>query len=199
MIKNIVFDLGNVLVKWIPETFMYGYSEAEKEFFRKEIYYSENWLRFDRGELSEQELDELVCSRIPAAYHEGAKKLVRWYDMSSQIEGMEQLVSELKNKGYNIYILSNTSKAFYKYKELFPVIKLFDGTFISADYGVLKPDKKIFRLFCEKFSVIPSECVFIDDTAVNVKSAMEMGFAGIVFSGDVKELKNEFARMKIIE
>ena len=82
---------------------------------------------------------------------------------------------------------------------VFVPVPLVDGAFVSADYGVLKPDKTIFNLFCEKFSVIPSECVFIDDTSVNVKSAAEMGFAGIVFSGDVNELKNEFARLKIIE
>ena len=199
MIKNIVFDLGNVLVKWVPENFIKDYSEEEKELFRKEIYYSENWLRLDRGELSEDELWKLICGRVPEQYYADVKKLIRWYDMSSQIEGIEDLVRRLKNQGVKLYILSNTSKVFYRYKELFPVIKLFDGAFISADHGVLKPDKQIFRLFCEKFSIIPSECVFIDDTAVNVKSATEMGFAGIVFSGDVKELKNEFARLGIIE
>ena len=110
---------------------------------------------------------------------------------------MEELIKELKDIGYKIYLLSNTSKAFYKFKELFPVIKHFDGTFISADYGVLKPDKRIFRLFCEKFSVLPSECVFIDDMPANVKSATEEGFAGIWFKGDAEELKKEFARLGI--
>ena len=61
--------MGNVLVKWVPETFMKGYSETEKELLGNERYYSENWLRLDRGELSEDELTELVCSRIPEKYH----------------------------------------------------------------------------------------------------------------------------------
>ena len=199
MIKNIVFDLGNVLVKWIPETFLAGYSESEKEMFRKAIYFSENWLRLDRGELSEDELFELICSEIPERYRADVKKLVRWYDMSGQIEGMEQLVLKLKAKGYRLYILSNTSKVFYRFKELFPVIDHFDGAFVSADHGVLKPDKQIFRLFCQHFSVSPKECVFIDDTAVNVESATEEGFAGVVFNGNADELKKELVNLGIID
>jgi len=195
MIKNIVFDMGNVLVKWVPETFMKDYSEQEKDIFGKEIYYSENWLRLDRGELSEEEITQLVCSRIPECYHVDAKKLIRWYDMSSQIDGMEQLVLRLKNKGYKIYLLSNTSKAFYKFKESFPVIKHFDGTFISADYGILKPDRQIFRLFCNKFSLLPDESVFIDDSPANVKSATEEGFAGLVFNGNAEELEIELNKI----
>ena len=63
MIKNIVFDMGNVLIKWIPETFMKGCSETARELLGKEIYYSENWLRLDRGELSEEE-KRAKCSDI---------------------------------------------------------------------------------------------------------------------------------------
>ena len=197
MIKNIVFDMGNVLVKWVPETFLDGYSESEKELFRKEIYFSENWLRLDRGELSEDEITKLVCSRIPENYRADAEKLIKWYHFSSMIEGMEELVKELKDRGYKIYLLSNTSKAFYNFKELFPVIKHFDGTFISADHGVLKPDKEIFRLFCEKFSLSPSECVFVDDSQANVKSASEEGFSGIWFKGDAEELKRELVNLNL--
>lgn len=199
MIKNIVFDMGNVLVKWDPEAFMDGYSESAKELFRKEIYFSENWLRLDRGELSEEEITELVCSRVPESYRADAEKLIKWYHFSSMIEGMEELVKQLKDIGYKVYLLSNTSKVFYKFKELFPVIKHFDGTFISADYGVLKPDKEIFRLFCEKFSLSPSESVFIDDSQANVKSASEEGFSGIWFKGDAEELKMELVNLGIIE
>ena len=178
---------------------MKGYSETEKELLGKEIYYSENWLKLDRGELSEEELTELVCSRIPESYHADAKRLIRWYDMSAQIDGMEELVKELKDRGYNLYLLSNTSKVFYKFKELFPVTKSFDGTFISADYGILKPDRQIFRMFCDKFSLCPSESVFVDDSSPNVKSATEEGFAGVVFNGNADELKKEFLKLGIIK
>ena len=108
-----------------------------------------------------------------------------------------ELVKELKYRGYKVYLLSNTSKVFYSFKELFPVIKLFDGTFISADHGVLKPDKQIFRLFCKQFSLSPSECVFVDDSQANVQSASEEGFTGITFSGNAEELKMKLGRLNL--
>jgi len=191
MIKNIVFDLGNVLVRFDTESFLNGYSDIEKELFYKEIYRSENWLRFDNGDLTEDELTDTVCSHIPECYRDDAKKLIRWYDLTSQIEGMEQLVTLLKECGYKIYLLSNTSEAFHRYCKRFPVLKHFDGLFISADHHMLKPDARIFNKFCETFSLTPSECVFIDDTEANVNGAKNVGFEGIVFKSDASELKKE--------
>ena len=198
MIKNIVFDMGNVLVKYDPEYFLKDYSDFEKELFYTEIYHSDNWRKLDRGELSEEELISLVSSHIPERYHADAKKLIKWYELSTEIEGMEQLIQQLKKTGYAVYLLSNTSQAFYEFSKNISILKHFNGRFISADYGLLKPDREIFHLFCKKFSLCSSECVFIDDTPINVKSALEEGFAGIVFTGNVPMLKNELADLGII-
>ena len=197
MIKNIVLDLGNVLVKFDPEYFLKDLSDSDKELRRAEIYHSEDWLRLDRGELDEKELTDLVCSRVPERCRADAKRLMKWYDLSAPIEGMEQLVQRLKEKGYAVYLLSNTSLAFYEFSKGISALKHFDGVFISADHGLLKPDPQIFRLFCEKFSLCPSECVFIDDTLANVRSAMGEGFFGIVFTGDASVLKNKLSDLDI--
>ena len=197
MIKNIVFDLGNVLVRFDTESFLNGYSDTEKELFYKEIYRSDNWLRFDNGDLTEDELTDTVCSHIPECYRDDAKKLIRWYDLTSQIDGMERIVTLLKECGYKIYLLSNTSEAFYRYCKRFPVLKHFDGLFISADHHMLKPDARIFNKFCETFSLTPSECVFIDDTEANVNGAKNVGFEGIVFKDDASELKKELAALGV--
>ena len=198
MIKNIVFDLGNVLIKFDPAHFMRGYSEEEKALYLAEIYQSENWLKMDRGELSEEELIELVCSRIPEQYHGGAVKLIQWYWQSIPIEGMEQLAGELRKQGYGIYLLSNTSQAFYKYYRNLPVFQHFDDVFVSADHGLLKPEGEIFRLFCKNFGLEAEECVFIDDTAVNVESAAAEGFLAIHFKGDVEELRAALKRLDVL-
>lgn len=187
--------MGNVLVKYDPEYFLQDFSDSEKELFNTEIYLSENWRRLDRGELSEKELTELVCSRIPEQHWSDAAKLIKWYELSTPIEGMEQLVKELKENGYGIYLLSNTSTAFYEFSKSIPALKHFNGLFISADYGLLKPDGRIFRFFCDKFSLRPDECVFVDDSAANVKSASDEGFTGILFDGDASALKNKLKRI----
>ena len=198
MIKNIVFDMGNVLVKYDPKYFLKDYPDFERGLFDAEIYHSNHWRRFDRGELSEEELIELVNSHIPQHYHADAKKLIQWYNLSAPIEGMESLIEQLKTNGYHIYLLSNTSLAFHKFSKNISALRYFTGLFISADCGLLKPDKQIFRLFCNQFSLCPSECVFIDDTLVNVKSASEEGFTGIRFNGDTSMLKHELVRLGIL-
>lgn len=197
MIKNIVFDLGNVLVKYDPDSFLLGYSDAEKELLGKESYYSENWLKMDHGDLTEAELTELVLDRIPSRYHSDAVRLIRWYDLSSPIDGMERLVIALKAAGYGVYLLSNTSEAFYRFRSKIPALKHFDGYLISADHHLLKPDIRIFRLLCEKFSLEPSECVFIDDIEANVNGAKVAGFEGIVFGGDVSALINQLGALGV--
>ena len=197
MIKNIVFDLGNVLIKYTPDVFLKDYPDAKRELLGKEIYHSENWLKMDHGDLSEAELIDLVCSRIPESYHADAVKLIKWYELTSLVEGMEQLVLALKANGYGIYMLSNTSEAFYRFRKKIPVLKYFDGLFVSADHRLLKPDREIFRLFCKEFNLNASECVFIDDSAANVDGAKEVGFEGILFRGDASELKTELYALGI--
>ena len=198
MIQNIVFDLGNVLVKFDPAYFLKDYPDSEKELFYKEIFGSENWLKMDRGALSEQELINLVKSRLPLRYHSDAEKLIKWYTLTLEIQGMEPLIRQLKKNGYSIYLLSNTSPAFHRFCKQIAALKYFDGLLISADCGFLKPEKEIFRLFCQKFSLAPNECVFIDDMPVNIQGAIGEGFAGIVFTGDVPALKEELAKLGIV-
>jgi len=197
MIKNVVFDMGNVLVTYDPTYFLKDYPEEEKTLFLKEIYLSEAWKMLDRGELSEEELIRLVCSRIDARHHADARKLIRWYDLSAPIDGMEQLVRQLKEHGYAVYLLSNTSKAFYGFSKNIPALAYFDGRFISADHGILKPDREIFRLFCSKFALNAAESVFIDDAPANVEAAAAEGFSGIVFAGDAAKLANALVDLEI--
>lgn len=198
MIKNIVFDMGGVLTQYDPNAFMAGLSAEEQTVLGQEIYHSENWRRLDRGELTEEELTDLVCSRIPSQYIETAKKLIRWYELSAPIAGMDALAVRLREKGYRIYLLSNTSHSFRFFYSQIPALAHFDDYFISAEYGMLKPDPKIFQKFCSVFSLNASECVFIDDSAANVESASTQGFTAIQFDGDAAHLQATLEKMNIL-
>jgi len=198
MIKNIVFDMGGVLTQYDPDAFMAGLSAEEQTLLGQEIYHSENWRRLDRGELTEEELTDLVCSRIPSKYCETAKKLIRWYELSAPIAGMDALALRLREKGYHVYLLSNTSHAFRLFYSQIPALAHFNDYFISAEHGLLKPDPKIFQKFCSVFSLNPSECVFVDDSAANVQSASAQGFTAIQFDGDAAHLQATLEKMKIL-
>ena len=198
MIRNIVFDMGNVLVRYNTDFYLRGYSEDEKTLLNRQIYLSVDWLRLDRGELTEAELISKIKKSLPDALCGDAQRLVKWYEQSEPIDGMEKLVRDLHEYGYKIYLLSNTSLEFHRFREKIPALKYFDGEFISADCGLLKPDERIYRMFCEHFSLTPNECVFIDDSPANIESAARVGLNGIVFYSDVALLREQLIEKCIL-
>lgn len=199
MIKNMVFDMGNVLLRYDPMHYLRDYPEDDKEILNREIYQSPDWLALDRGELTEAELICLVSSRLPAHLAQDAEKLIKWYQPVMAISGMEELIQDLYHHGYPIYLLSNTSLAFHQFRENLHALKYFTGEFISADYGLLKPEERIYHLFYKRFSLLPEECLFIDDSPANIESAVRAGFSGIVFDGDTATLRNRLAELGLLK
>ena len=191
MIRNVVFDMGNVLLQYNTDFYLRGYPENEKKLLDREIYRSVDWLRLDRGELTEAELISKIKKRIPDALCGDAERLIKWYEQSPPIDGMENLIKDLHEHGLKIYLLSNTSLEFHRFRERISALKYFDGEFISADCGLLKPDERIYSMFCKHFSLIPNECMFIDDSPANIESAARVGLNGIVFDGDAALLREQ--------
>ena len=94
-------------------------------------------------------------------------------------------MEELKNLGYGLYLLSNASYRQHDYWPLIPCSKFFDGTLISADVKLVKPQPEIYRLLFKKFSLKPEECFFVDDSPANVEGAHYCGMTGAVFNDGV--------------
>ena len=119
----------------------------------------------------------------------------RWPETMTPIDGMEDLVRELKAAGYGCYVLSNASVRFEKYCPEKPVFALMDGLFVSAFYKMLKPDPAIYQRMCEEFSIDPEESIFIDDVAANIQGAESVGIRGIQFpTYDVPALRENLRR-----
>ena len=195
MIRNIVFDMGNVLILFDPGYFMDNEkienTEDRKTLYR-ELFQSTEWALMDLGALSEKTAEPLILSRIPERLRESARRLLnQWWESHTCIPGMEELLRKLKADGYRLYLLSNASTAQHLYWPTFEMSKLFDGKLISCDYGVVKPNPEIYRLFAEKYSLKPEECLFIDDQPANIAAAVRCGWSGIVFHGDAEELKEK--------
>lgn len=192
MIKNIVFDMGNVIIRFDPELFMVrlGLAEEDRKLLKRELFVSLEWSRMDRGSLTDEEAAEIVCRRVPERLHDAVRRLVGMWDRPIlPVEGMYELVEELKDMGYGIYLLSNASFRQHDYWPRVPASKFFDGTLISADVKLVKPQPEIYRLLCDKFSLIPEECVFIDDSTSNAEGAYFCGINALVFHGDAHEMR----------
>ena len=192
MIKNIVFDIGNVIIRFDPELFMsrLGLAEEDRRLLKRELFVSLEWSRMDRGSLTDEEAAEIVCRRVPERLHDAVRRLVGMWDRPIlPVEGMYELVEELRGMGYGIYLLSNASFRQHDYWPRVPASKFFDGTLISADVKLVKPQPEIYRLLCDKFSLLPEECVFIDDSTSNAEGAYFCGINALVFHGDAHEMR----------
>lgn len=192
MIRNIIFDMGNVLLCFDRGLFLdrLDVSEEDRALLLREVFVSLEWAQMDRGSLTESTALERMCRRLPQRLHAVAEALVcRWDDPILPMEGMYALVEELKAAGYGIYLLSNASVRQHDYWPRLPVSRFFDGTLISADVKLVKPQPEIYRLLLERFGLEAQECFFIDDSPANIEGALMCGIPGAVFHGDARLLR----------
>lgn len=197
MIKNIVFDMGKVLVAYEADAVAKHFIEDEME--RKEVctsvFVSPEWLMLDMGVISEEDALKRMQSRLPS---EHAKKMAclcleHWHEYNMwPMEPVGELVRDLKKRGFGIYLCSNASLRLLDcYKQVIPAIDCFDGILFSAEEKCVKPQKEIYLRLFEKFSLKPEECFFIDDLDLNIQGAKNCGMDGYCFvDGDVEKLKN---------
>ena len=200
MIQNIVFDMGNVLIRFEPRLFMerVGVREEDRELILREVYQTLEWARMDRGSLTEAEAAEIMCARLPERLHSQVHRLVdEWDRPILPVEGMAELLKELKQAGYGLYLLSNASSRQHVYWQRVPGHEYFDGTLVSADEKLAKPQKEIYQRLFDKFSLKPEECLFVDDSPVNMEGAFCCHMPGIVFHNDAMELRRKMKALGI--
>lgn len=201
MIRHIIFDMGNVLLRFDRELFLdrLGVKGADREALMREVFLSEDWVGLDRGDHDEPEAAQKMCARLPEHLHGPARKLTCEWDLPIlPIPGMAELVRVLKCAGYGIWLLSNASRRQHDYWPRCPGWECFDGTLISADEGVIKPQREIYELCLARFGLKAEECVFIDDSPANIEGAAACGIRGFVFRGDAEELRDRLREMGIL-
>jgi len=184
MIKNIIFDMGNVLLAYTPNKYMKTITEDEViiEVVLKELFYAKEWQDLDGGYITEEIAVANASKRAPKYSKYIEKAMENWHSDLTPIEGMAEIISKLKEKGYKIYLLSNTSLRFFNYKDKVDIFKNFDGFIISAKEKLLKPDKAIFECICNRYSLNKEECIFVDDLKANIEGAESFGIKGHLFS-----------------
>lgn len=184
MIRNIVFDIGNVLTDFRWKDFLRdkGFDEQMIGRIAKASVESPLWKEYDRGEMESEELLREFIKQDPQIEEE----LHRAYDDIHGIVTPRDYaipwVRELKEKGYGVYYLSNFSdKAYDECADSLAFIPYTDGGILSFQDKVVKPEPQIYLLLLERFGLKAEECVFLDDTPENIEAAKALGFYGIVF------------------
>ena len=197
MIRNILFDMGNVLIRFAPDVFIRraGIPEGpDYDLLMREVYRSVEWVELDRGVLTEEEALAAMCARLPERLHAAAEKLVTHWDRPPlPVAGMEELAEDLKNAGYELFLLTNAGPRHREYWPRFSVARLFppERVFLSAQWKLLKPEPAYYQEALRHFGLRAEECLFIDDTPTNVEAAVRAGIGGVVFHADAALLRAE--------
>lgn len=191
MIRNIVLDMGNVLLTYNPQVplDLYCGSEEEKTMIRKELFDGPEWVQGDLGHMDYEEKFASIRRRVPERMHPALKRCIWEWDVCMKpVEGAREFCDDARRKGFGLYVLSNAATDFYRYFPRFLPPEYFDGIVVSADVHVVKPDERIYRHLLKTYGLNPDECLFIDDLEQNVEGARRAGMSGAVFRGDFKEI-----------
>lgn len=184
MIRNIIFDIGNVLADFRWKGFLEdkGFDGAMVERIAKASVLSPTWNELDRGVWTEEELLAGFVANDPEIERELHQAFDDMAGMVTMRDYAIPWILELKAKGYGVYYLSNFSgKVRRECADSLTFLPYTDGGILSYEDRVIKPDEEIYKLLLERFDLKAEECVFLDDTLKNIEAAKALGFYGIQF------------------
>ncbi len=200
MIKNVIFDVGRVLLRYSPKKYLVdlGYNGKEVHDIMELIFQSEIWLELDRGSLNRDEAIDILINKKPELKDKIDHVMKNWQDHLNSIKENTSILKDIKKKGKKLYIISNFgSDAFNIVRGKFNYFELFDDIIISADVKMLKPDEEIYLHLLNKHELIPKECVFIDDMEKNIITAQKLGINTIWFKENVI-VKEELEKIGVL-
>ncbi|MBQ6065992.1 MAG: HAD family phosphatase [Clostridia bacterium] len=185
MIKNVVFDLGRVMVEFDPVTYLRGFGYPEELVQRlHEIVFGRDWYLHDRGDY--RTIDDLRAALVEKhpAYAAELTAVLRgdWVKIHYLKTDTAAYMAELKRRGYGIYILSNLSVESYEFIRQYDFFRTVDGGVFSYQENSCKPEEKIYRALLDRYGLVPDETVFLDDNPDNIAEADRLGIHGILFT-----------------
>jgi glucose-1-phosphatase len=182
MIRNIIFDLGNVLISWKPEEYLRltGYDDSSRKEIMDQIIRGPEWLLIDNGDIDLEEAARRISERSALK----RPQILSIFDLRTSIlfpiDTNAKLLPKLKETGFRLYYLSNfPGDIFDEIQSKYDLFRYFDGGIISARVRLSKPDPEIFRMLLRMYELTPEESVFIDDIAANSHAAESVGIKGI--------------------
>ncbi len=194
--RNIVFDMGGVLVDYTADNATRHFTD-DPEIVREihdVLFCSQEWMALDMGSITDEEAIRRILPRLS---NDNIREVARvtfdyWHEYNNVARpGVAAIVKSVKKRGQKAYILSNVSKRLTDtYKNVVPAPEMYDGAFFSREALALKPQPIIYQMFFQRFSLNPSECLFIDDVKANADAAIQCGMDAWWFrTGNTDDLK----------
>ena len=187
MYRNIVFDLGGVVVDYDPHTFLLErfFDESVESKVHEIVFGSKEWRQLDAGEITRAEANAIMLEKAREAgcLFEVQSVLDDWMRTLKTRRKTVEIIKRLKKMGFSIYYLSNIAQDTLeelKKRDFWP---LFEGGVASCEAGTNKPDARIYELLITKYLLDRTETIFVDDNKLNANAAYELGITGIHYKG----------------
>ncbi len=201
MYKNIISDFGKVLVDFDNDTMTAPFVKdgADIRLVGEVVFDRAYWNKLDDGSINYDEIKRDFRNRLPERLWDAADKtLENWLYNLPFIDGIRELYTEAKEKGAKLYLLSNICIEFAEsYKDIPEIgefLSTLDGLVFSGPLHITKPGKEIFEHLLNKYSLKAEDCIFIDDSPINVAGAEAVGIKAYLFDGDVEKLRKELLK-----
>lgn len=185
-IRNVVFDLGGVLLEWSADKILAGFCRepALRARIKKEIFEHPDWLALDKGTLTEEEAVRRFQQRTGRPLTEMRDLMDAVRESLVPIPPTFALLEALSKEGIDLYCVSNMQVAVFAYlRKRYDFWGTFKGLVISAHVRMIKPDAEIFHHLFSTYRLNPAESLFIDDHPPNVESARRLNMQAILFHG----------------
>ncbi len=184
MIRNVVFDIGQVLKGWHPERISAMFPPDVAKAVYDAVFTSGHWVEMDLGIMDDEAVFEKMIAKAPQYKEEILFFLNHLIEVSERFDYSIPWITQLKELGYHVYFLSNYSRHLRKtVPQTIDFLTFMEGGIFSSDVKLMKPDSKIYELLCNTYGLVPGESLFIDDSQANVDGAIAIGMKAIRFDG----------------
>ena len=201
MYKNVIFDIGGVMVDFNPKDFLlerFCNTAIEEQVYQL-TFGSKTWQKLDAGLCTRYEGNQAMLAAAQEAQRlfEVQEVLENWTSILHLRRRMVDLVRRLKNHGYCVYYLSNIPEDTLELLMRRGLEGVFDGGVASCEVHINKPDPRIYQCLLEKYKLTASECIFIDDSRANVQTAFQLGMNSIQMKDSVDTLVRSLATCNV--
>jgi putative hydrolase of the HAD superfamily len=199
MIRNVVFDLGQVLFRFTPKHYLEKeFSSDKRDLIYKEVFRDKEWEDLSRGLINSDEAAKRIASKSSISYEEAKKILDERKTFITPIEENIRILEKLDDNGYKIFLLADFHEDLLnEYFSEIPMLQQIYGKVISSEINMLKSEKEMYNYFLKKYQLIPKETLLIDDSKHNIANATYFGIKGIVLKKP-EDLSNELEKLEML-
>ena len=190
--RNIVFDMGNVLMTFDGREFARIFTDTEEDAqaLYQGLFGRGEWALLDSGTIDHATMMRIAEAHTPERLLPNLHECyAHWPEHSRVIKGTNDLALRLHAAGWGVYVLSNANDRIEAQLSQAPAYSVLDGLVVSARERLMKPDPAIFQVLCDRYDLEPASCVFVDDNLDNCEGARVAGLNAFHFTGDVAALE----------